>query len=320
MAAQLVDALQAGAAPRPEVRLNQARGVLLQGRFIAANAAARLTTAVHMQGNAVPVPVRFSSSTGMPDVAENDARTNPRGLAMRFFLPDGSKTDLVCHSIDGFPARSPEEFLRFLQAASRRTIAPDTFELYLQKNPAATIVTASIPSTPRSFATERFSMLHGFVLKRPQDRVSICRFHIQLETGPDHLTREQANDRTGDFLTNEIIEQVSRGRSRMDLAFQMARPQDRTDDISTSWTDNRCQVTLRTPFLDRTAPDQDQQARILFDLGRLTHGVAACGDPMLHVRSAAYHAAFRRCVVTDAGIADADATGLAPFPMQRASS
>ncbi len=46
---QLVDALQAGAAIRPVVRLSHARGVLLQGRFIAA----RLTTAMHMQGEVV---------------------------------------------------------------------------------------------------------------------------------------------------------------------------------------------------------------------------------------------------------------------------
>ncbi len=269
--------------------------------------------------------VWFSSSTGLPDVAENDAWANPRGLAVRFFFPKGSAIDLVGQPVDGFPTRAPEELLRLLRVTSHRTIAPGAFELYLQKKPAAAILIASIPSTPRSFATERFSMLHDFVLSGPENGISIGRSHVQPKAGPDRLTRRQANDRTGNFLTNEIIERVSTGGYDVDLVLQLALARDWTDDISTGWSDNRREVTLGTLFLDRKARDQGEQIHILLDLARLTPGTAACGNPMLHVRNAAYHTDFRRHMAADPGDAGAVATGLAPspaypFPMQRSSS
>ena len=52
----------------------------------------------------VPVTVRFSANTGMAKIADADPRADPRGLAIRFRLPDGSDTDLVTHAYNGFPA------------------------------------------------------------------------------------------------------------------------------------------------------------------------------------------------------------------------
>jgi hypothetical protein len=48
--------------------------------------------------------------------ADADPRAAPRGLAIRFRLPDGSDTDLVTHSYNGFPAKNPKEFQQFFLA------------------------------------------------------------------------------------------------------------------------------------------------------------------------------------------------------------
>lgn len=69
----------------------------------------------------MPITVRFSSSTGLPQIPDTDANANPRGIAIRFHLPDvdGKRqhTDIIAHSTKYFPTRTGAEFLEFLQAA-----------------------------------------------------------------------------------------------------------------------------------------------------------------------------------------------------------
>ena len=74
-----------------------------------------VSKALHFK-HEVPVTVRFSASSGMPKIADADPRAAPRGLAIRFRLPDGSDTDLVTHSYNGFPAKNPDEFQQFFLA------------------------------------------------------------------------------------------------------------------------------------------------------------------------------------------------------------
>jgi hypothetical protein len=51
-----------------------------------------VSKALHFK-HEVPVTVRFSANSGMPKIADADPRASPRGLAIRFRLPDGSDTD-----------------------------------------------------------------------------------------------------------------------------------------------------------------------------------------------------------------------------------
>jgi catalase len=62
-----------------------------------------------MQGDPVRVTVRLSN--GFPDPTLVDAvENNPRGMSVKFYLPDGSTTDLVCQDWPVFPAGTPEDF------------------------------------------------------------------------------------------------------------------------------------------------------------------------------------------------------------------
>jgi hypothetical protein len=74
-----------------------------------------VSKALHFK-HEVPVTVRFSANSGIPKIVDADPRAAPRGLAIRFRLPDGSDTDLVTHSYNGFPAKNPEEFQQFFLA------------------------------------------------------------------------------------------------------------------------------------------------------------------------------------------------------------
>ena len=98
----------------PGFRPAHARGVMLSGTFTPSPDAPSLTRAPHITRNSTPVTARFSSSTGLPQIPDNDPNANPRGLAIRFHLAEHVHTDIVSHSTDGFPTRTGQEFLEFL--------------------------------------------------------------------------------------------------------------------------------------------------------------------------------------------------------------
>ena len=92
----------------PGFRPAHAKGVMLAGTFTPTPEAASLTCAPHITRDSTPVTVRFSNSTGIPVIPDNDPNANPRGLAVRFHLAEHEHTDIVSHSTDGFPVRTTE--------------------------------------------------------------------------------------------------------------------------------------------------------------------------------------------------------------------
>ena len=80
--------------------------MLLTGAFSPSLDAASLTRAKHIARESTPVTVRFSDSTGIPLIPDNDQNANPHGCAVRFHLAEHEHTDIISHSIDGFPVRT----------------------------------------------------------------------------------------------------------------------------------------------------------------------------------------------------------------------
>src|ERR1039457_6506296 len=133
----------------PGFRPAHAKGALLTGTFTPFVAASALTKAPHVLRATTPVTVRFSNSTGLPLIPDNDPKANPRGMAIRFHLAEHSHTDIVAHSTDGFPTRTGAEFLEFLRALAASDMAappdpahPKPIEGVLWARPAAVGVVA----------------------------------------------------------------------------------------------------------------------------------------------------------------------------------
>src|SRR3984885_3219552 len=88
-----------------------ANGRYYAGAFKATPEAKKLSRAIHLQGDPIPVTVRHSNSRS----------GNPLGpattvsMAVKFYLPDGTITDLVMLPLLLFFARTPEETLEFLK-------------------------------------------------------------------------------------------------------------------------------------------------------------------------------------------------------------
>src|SRR5947208_3602339 len=65
---QLVDTMNAIFGKHPGYRAAHAKGLVCEGEFTPAPSAATLSRAPHLQGEPVRATIRFSDSTGIPDV------------------------------------------------------------------------------------------------------------------------------------------------------------------------------------------------------------------------------------------------------------
>src|SRR5215472_3009513 len=113
-ALQIFDDLNGGV--HSGFRPAHAKGILLAGVFTPAAAAKSITSAPHVQRSSTPVTVRFSDATGIPAIPDSNPNASPRGIAIRFHLAEHVHTDIIAHTVDGFPTRTVEEFVEFLEA------------------------------------------------------------------------------------------------------------------------------------------------------------------------------------------------------------
>src|SRR5260370_33349360 len=132
-------------------RPTHAKGILLTGRFTPSAQAASLTKAPHVQRESTPVTLRLSDFGGIPSIPDNDPNASPRGIAIRFHLREHVHTDIIAHSVDGFPVRTAEEFIEFLQAIGAGSSA---IEAFLGSHPAALEFIQAPKPFPSSFAHE----------------------------------------------------------------------------------------------------------------------------------------------------------------------
>ena len=102
----------------PGFRPAHAKGILLAGTFTPSGEAVAISRAPHFERATTPVTVRFSNSTGIPVIPDNDANANPRGMAVRFHLGDRVHTDIAERFGGRVSHADGEEVLEFLRAAA----------------------------------------------------------------------------------------------------------------------------------------------------------------------------------------------------------
>jgi catalase len=102
-------------------RFAHAKGLVLTGTFTPAKEATSISRAAHLRGPTVPVTVRLSDGTGVPQINDDNPNASPRGMAIRFTLPGGAFTDIVANSHNGFFVGTGEDFLAFLKTIAATT-------------------------------------------------------------------------------------------------------------------------------------------------------------------------------------------------------
>lgn len=297
LAEQLVDAFNGVFGVHPGMRANHPKGVVLEGTFTPAASAASVSKAAHLQQKKAPIPVtvRFSAGSGQPTVP--DTNQMPRGMAVKFSLPDGSKTDLVVLSFNGFPVATAEEFRDFLLAVAASgpdAPKPTAIEKFLAAHPAAKNFVESPKPQPVSYTTLPYFGINAFKFTNAKGAVTFGRYQLRPVAGEHFLTQEQLATMGPDYLSTEIRERVRRGPAKFTLLLQVAEKDDKVDDPSIAWPDSRKQIELGTIIITKAVADSHTaEKKLLFMPGALVPGIEAA-DPMIAARSASYVVSLSR--------------------------
>ena len=296
---QIVDAIHDIGGRHAGTRAVHAKGVVCQGTFTATPAAAALTRAAHMQGEPVRATVRFSNGGGDP--ATPDSAKDGRGLAVKLYLADGSRTDLVTITLPRFFVRNPDDFLEFTRARKPdpQTGQPDMAKVgaFLEAHPEAlpAIQHALSQPAPASYAQLEYHGIHAFKWLDAEGHERWVRFSFRPRAGVAGLSDEEAAERSPDYLQDEIRDRLERGPVEFDLEVAIAEEGDDPDDPTEPWPDDRERVvvgTLRVEGLDH-ARERDGDV-LVFDPTRVTDGIELSGDQILRVRPDAYAVSVER--------------------------
>jgi catalase len=305
-AQQILDAFDAQSGVHPGFRPAHAKGLMCSGTFTPTPEAAKLTRAPHATRPSTPVTVRYSDSTGLPNIPDNDpARSGPRGMAIRFHLGEHVHTDIVAHSTNGFPVRTGEEFLELIRAATAFGAGrPEALGSFLAAHPNAKRFIETPKPIPTSFAREAFFAVTSFKFTNAEGVSRHGRFRIRPAAGTEYLSNQDAGKKSENFLFDEIGPRLSKEPAKVTVLVQLAESGDDVTDASVPWPDGRPEVPFGTIILMARVDDQAPDRRkIIFDPLPRVDGIDSSGDPLTDVRSDVYllSGRRRRAVVGDGG-------------------
>ena len=269
-----------------------AHGILLNGSFVPTSDAASLSTAPHFNSPSTSITVRFSSSTGLPQIPDTDPNAQPRGFAIRFNLGDHVHTDIIAHSTPLFPARTGAEFLEFFKAVAASppgTPSPSPIETFLSSHPPAlSFVTAPKP-VPSSFANQAFYGVNAYKFISAEGKETFVRYRIVPVEGEKHLNDIELQSKDANFLFSELSERLSKEPISFKIVAQVAEQGDVVNDATVHWPEDRKIVELGVAKLTSfEAQDAKLQKKIIYDPIPRVKGIEPSDDPLLELRAAVY--------------------------------
>jgi catalase len=295
--AEIVETMRALAGSHPRFRPVHAKGIVCSGTFRGAPQARDVSRAAHLQGQAVPTVIRFANANGNPDV--HDGVANVRSLAAKFQLPDDKNADILANSVEGFPVRTPEEFLEFLRAQlpdpATGQPAPDAVPRFLGNHPAARAFIERLMQkpVPASYGQTSYHAEHAFRFNSADGTSRFGRYHWVPEAGEAYLSPNDASARNANFLREELESRLRNGPVVFRLILQLAAEGDPTDDVTALWPADRPLVELgRLEVASISATSATDERRLVFDPTNLTDGIDLSADPILLARSSAYSISY----------------------------
>jgi catalase len=295
---QLVDALNTVFGKQhPGERAVHAKGTDLEGSFTPAPSAAAISKAPHLQKTTVPVIVRFSNFAGIADIPDHSDLSSPRGLSVKFTLPDGTTSDIVAHSFNGFPSATADDFRQLLLAIGK-TLGPNkddpkALDTYFGTHPIAKTFLTSPKPDPVSYASLPYFGVNTFKFTNAAGKVTYGRYQFR-PVSEQYLSADAATKTDKDYLRDEIRQRVAKGPVTLKLVLQISEPGDKLDDPSIAWSDRHRTVELGTLIITKPVADNlAAEKRLLFLPNALPAGIEP-EDPMITARSQAYPVSFGR--------------------------
>jgi len=284
----LVDALHT-AFGEHQARAVHAKGIFFEGTFTPSKDAATITIAKHLQNQSSKVIVRFSDFTGIPDIPDNAGPANPRGFAIKFIMPDGSTTDIVGHSFNGFPTANSDQFRDLLLSIAHSgegASKPTALDSFLSSHPIAkTFLTTQ--KLPLSYATINYFGVNAFKFTNSNGVSHFIRYQFIPEEekllAADEYEKQDAN-----YLIDEIQTRVASKPVVYKMYAQVAEAGDIIDNPSIAWPDTRKKIFLGTITITRLTDNSIAADKQLFFIpNNIPDGIEPA-DPMINFRSKAY--------------------------------
>jgi catalase len=292
--ADMVDALHTAFGTH-HARAVHAKGIILLGEFTADASAQSLTTAPLFSSKAkLPVTLRFSDFTGIPDIPDTTGDANPRGLAIKIVASNGEAFDVVTHSFNGFPTATSDEFaalLRSIGASGKDAPHPNAVETFLSTHPVAKTFLTTQKPPPVSYATAAYFGVNALKFTDASGKVNFVRYRFVPRAGEHYLTPAELAGKGNDYLLHEIAARLQQGPVSFDWFAQIAAAGDAIDNPSIAWPDSRRQVKLGSISVSRLANDPETDKHTMFLPGTPHTGIEAA-DPMLLLRTQAYPISF----------------------------
>lgn len=272
-------------------RTLHADGRFYRGSFQAYPIARRYSRAVYLQGDILPVTVRFSKGGGDPF-----ARFNATvGMATRFYLADSRVTNLVMLSQKLFIANSIDQFLDLVTAG--QPVSPgagpnfEGLKVALGRNPnsAAVFKMRGESPAPVSFAHTAFHAVHAFRYLNAQDEVTMVRCHWIPVAGERGQPVADLSAMAVDALFGEMEERLLQAPVGFELVLEIAQPGDVLDDATALWPEDREHIAIgRLTLVAPTSEDAIGDRVMNHDPTMLVDGIEASDDPILQIRRGVY--------------------------------
>jgi catalase len=277
---------------KPGYRVVHAKGIVCQGTFTPSKGAATLSRAGHFQDVSVPVTIRLSDGNPDPIIPDNTPNAGPRGMAIRFKLPNGDETDIIALSVNGFAVSTGEEFLALQKAVAATDPSkphPWPIEGFLGTHPSALRFVKGTQVVPASFATESFFAADTFIFVNRSGVKQAVRYQIIPFAGQHDLSDEEAKTKSEGFLFDDLKTRLATGPIQYHLLVQLPNTGDSTKDPSIIWPDDRKTIDMGTISIASVVPDSSTAEKDLaFDPTYLTDGIELSDDPFPSLRSRVY--------------------------------
>ena len=292
-AEQVVNVMNKLWGAHPGTRANHAKGAVFEGVFTPTPAGKALSKAALFTAASVPVTVRFSDSTGVPNMPDGDPNANPHGMAIKFHLASGDDVDIVSNSLSFFPVATGEEFRDLLQAvidSPPDAAHPNKAEKFFGSHPAAGAAFGAL-HTPSSFAREVYNGVDTFVFVGADGAKTNFRFKITPDGGPDYVSPADAAKIPPDGLMDEIKKRVAGQEIKFTLNAQLAGPGDPITDATKPYPADRKIVDLGTIVLKKAIAEEKD---LNFLPLNLVSGIEPSDDPLIQMRNDAYAVSYGR--------------------------
>jgi catalase len=296
----LIDALSAVGGKPQNVRVAHQKGICVVGSFAAAPEAKTISKAALFSAAETPALIRFSIAGPNPKISDK-AKPAPRGLAVSFDTPDGP-TELVLISAPIFVAKTPAQFLEFLQARAPDPATgkpdPEKVKAFSAANPETTLQTKYLSERPlpASYTDAPYYSVHTFFFTNSDGERKAARWTVKPVDGGATLGDDELKAKPDDFLVDALKERLGAKPAAFDFSLQFAEEGDELTNPTALWPDTRetkpvGRLTI-TAIADGEALTKCQTS--MFNPTLLPDGIEPSDDPILLIRAADYAVSLSR--------------------------